>query len=463
MSMQNTSRRDFLRNTIALSAGLALPDATKLMARSSADKTKRKPNVLLILLDDQGSIDLNCYGAKDLHTPNLDRLAKRGTRFTQFYVGAPVCSPSRASLLTGRYPQRAELVGNASSRRNHAGMPTRQITLAEVLKKAGYVTGHIGKWHLGYTPETMPNAQGFDYSFGHMGGCIDNYSHFFYWSGPNLHDLWRNGKEVWYEGQFLGDLMVKECNSFIDKHKEEPFFLYWAINMPHYPLQGKKKFREMYADMKEPRKSYAAFLSTADELIGQVIEKINTLGLRKDTMIIYLSDHGHSVEERANYGGGDSGPYRGHKFTLWEGGIRVPSIVSWPGHFPENAVRDQMTVSIDYYPTIAHYCGAPIEHKIDGKDISALITSEKAVSPHKVFFWDRGKNGHWAVREGDWKLVKNGPPTKDRGLDLPAAETFLSNLAEDVTETKNIADQYPEIVARLTKLHEKWLLEASQQ
>lgn len=463
MPIQNTSRRNFLRSALALSAGLALPGATRLMAGSRADKTNRKPNVLLILLDDQGSIDLNCYGAKDLHTPNLDHLAKEGTRFTQFYVGAPVCSPSRASLLTGRYPQRAELVGNAPSRRNHPGMPTRQITLAEVLKKAGYVTGHIGKWHLGYTPETMPNAQGFDYSFGHMGGCIDNYSHFFYWSGPNLHDLWRNGKEVWYEGQFLGDLMVKECNAFIDKHKDEPFFLYWAINMPHYPLQGKKKFREMYAHMKEPRKSYAAFLSTADELIGQVIEKINALGLRNDTMIVYLSDHGHSVEERANYGGGNSGPYRGHKFTLWEGGIRVPSIVSWPGHFPENEIRDQMAVSIDYYPTIAHYCGASIEHKIDGQDISALITSENAVSPHKVFFWDRGKNGHWAVREGDWKLVKNGPATKDRGLDLPAAETFLSNLAQDVTETKNLAKQYPEIVDRLTRLHAKWIVEASKQ
>jgi len=463
MSVSSYNRRQFLKNFGVCATALTIPGAARLAAGTKTKNTKRKPNVVLILLDDQGSIDLNCYGAKDLHTPNLDRLAKRGTRFTQFYVGAPVCSPSRAALLTGRYPQRAELVGNASSRRNHAGMPGRQITIAEVLKKAGYTTGHIGKWHLGYTPETMPNAQGFDYSFGHMGGCIDNYSHFFYWSGPNLHDLWRNGKEVWYEGQFFGDLMVNECNAFIEKHKDEPFFLYWAINQPHYPLQPKKKFREMYAEMDEPRRSYAAFVSTADEMIGQVIRKIDELGLREDTIIIYFSDHGHSVEERANYGGGDSGPYRGHKFTLWEGGIRVPAIVSWPGHFPQNAVRDQMVVSIDWLPTIAYYCGAKINHKIDGENISAVIESDKAASPHKTFFWDRGKDGHWAVRDGDWKLVKNGPATKDRGLDLPPAETFLSNLAEDVTETKNLADKYPEIVQRLTKLHEKWIAEASQQ
>jgi len=463
MAHSNYNRRGFLKDLGLYTAGLTMSGVTSLAAKTFKMKPKRKPNVVLILLDDQGSIDINCYGATDLYTPNLDKLAKEGTRFTQFYVGAPVCSPSRASLLTGRYPQRAELVGNASSRRGHPGMPTRQITIAEMLKTAGYVTGHVGKWHLGYTPETMPNAQGFDYSFGHMGGCIDNYSHFFYWSGPNLHDLWRNGKEVWYEGQYFGDLMVKECNAFIEKHRDEPFFLYWAINMPHYPLQAKRKFREMYADMDEPRKSYAAFVSTADEMIGQVIKKIDELGLREDTIIIYFSDHGHSVEERTNYGGGDSGPYRGHKFTLWEGGIRVPAIVSWPGHFPQNAVRDQMVISIDFMPTIAHYCGAQINHKIDGKNIAPVIESEKAASPHKVLFWDRGKNGHWAVREGDWKLVMNGPATKDRGLDLPASKVFLSNMAKDVTETHNLAEQYPEIVRRLTKLHEEWISQVSQQ
>jgi arylsulfatase A-like enzyme len=155
------------------------------------------PNVIIILTDDQGSADAHCYGAQDLQTPAMDSIAARGVRFTQFYSAAPVCSPSRAGLLTGRYPLRAGLTGNASSRQGDPGMPP-QATLAKMFKAAGYATAHIGKWHLGFTPETMPNGQGFDYSFGHMGGCIDNLSHFFYWDGPNRHDLYRNGKEVFW-------------------------------------------------------------------------------------------------------------------------------------------------------------------------------------------------------------------------------------------------------------------------
>ncbi|MHC4657514.1 MAG: sulfatase-like hydrolase/transferase, partial [Planctomycetota bacterium] len=215
-------------------------------------KALRKPNVVLIFTDDQGTVDVNCYGAKDLFTPNLDRLAREGTRFTQFYVGAPVCSPSRAALMTGRYPQRAGQPSNAPSQRGRAGMPTEQVTIAEVLKSAGYATGHVGKWHLGYTPETMPNGQGYDSSFGHMGGCIDNYSHFFYWQGPNRHDLWRNGEEIWRDGEFFGELMVDECKKFIDENKDDPFLLYWAINMPHYPLQGTEKWRKKYRHLDAP-------------------------------------------------------------------------------------------------------------------------------------------------------------------------------------------------------------------
>jgi len=328
------SRRNFLK---AVGCG----GAALLAGRSvlSAGQRNRRPNVVLIFTDDQGTIDVNCFGSKDLYTPNLDALAGRGTRFTQFYVGAPVCSPSRASLMTGRYPQRAQLTGNASSQKGHAGMPTEQVTIAETMKSAGYVTGHVGKWHLGYTPETMPNGQGFDYSFGHMGGCIDNYSHFFYWQGPNRHDLWRNGEEVWHDGRFFGDLMVDECKRFIERHKNEPFFLYWAVNMPHYPLQAQAKYRQMYAGVEQPRGLYAAFVSTLDEKIGLVVSKVDELGLRDNTIIIFLSDHGHSVEARTFGGGGNAGPFRGHKFTLWEGGIRVPCVISWPGHIQSQARR----------------------------------------------------------------------------------------------------------------------------
>jgi len=449
--MGKQTRRDFLK-VLGLAAGsLMIPQAV--FGRRQA---ARKPNVVLIFTDDQGSIDVNCYGAKDLYTANLDRLAAEGTRFTQFYVGAPVCSPSRAALMTGRYPRCAGLLNNAPSDKGRPGMPTEQVTIAEMMKSAGYATGHVGKWHLGYTPETMPNGQGYDYSFGHMGGCIDNYSHFFYWQGPNRHDLWRNGTEVWQDGEFFGDLMVDECKEFIDGHKEEPFFLYWAINMPHYPLQGKEKWRKKYEHLDAPRKMYAAFVSTMDDMIGEVVRHLNESALRENTLIIWLSDHGHSVEQRTFGGGGNSGDFRGHKFTLWEGGLRVPCIVSWPGRIPQNAVRKQMAASIDWMPTIADYCGVkPPDVNIDGKSIVPVIESEQAPSPHDVLHWETGK--HWAVREGNWKLVHNGPATDYKGKKIPKVENFLSNMKEDVTETKNFADEHPEIVRKLTSLHEQWL------
>jgi arylsulfatase A-like enzyme len=457
MDTNKQTRRDFLK-VLGLTAGSLMMPKQVFGRRQAA----RNPNVVLIFTDDQGSIDLNCYGAKDLYTANLDRLAAEGTRFTQFYVGAPVCSPSRAALMTGRYPQRAGVPGNVSSQAGHAGMPTEQITIAEMLKSAGYVTGHVGKWHLGYTPETMPNGQGYDYSFGHMGGCIDNYSHFFYWQGPNRHDLWRNGREIWRDGEFFGDMMVDECKQFIHEHKDGPFFLYWAINMPHYPLQGKEKWRKKYEHLDAPRKMYAAFVSTMDEMVGEVIRHLDESGLRENTLIIWLSDHGHSVEQRTFGGGGNSGDYRGHKFTLWEGGIRIPCIVSWPGHIPQNTVRNQVGVSIDWMPTIAEYCGLKLpDVKIDGMSIKSIIDSADTPTPHKVIHWETGK--HWSIRQGNWKLVHNGPATDYKGRKIPKVENFLSNMAEDVTETKNLAEEHPEIVKRLTSLHEQWLSDINRQ
>jgi len=454
--MAGQTRREFLRTMGGVAGSLLISRIA-----SGKQESGRRPNVLLIFTDDQGTIDINCFGATDLFTPNLDRLARQGTRFTQFYVGAPVCSPSRAALMTGRYPQRAGLAHNAPSQRGGPGMPTEQVTIAEALKSAGYVTGHVGKWHLGYTPQTMPNEQGFDYSFGHMGGCIDNYSHFFYWQGPNRHDLWRNGEEVWRDGDFFGDLMVDECKRFITANKDRPFFLYWAINMPHYPLQATEKWRERYEDMPAPRRMYAAFVSTVDEMVGKVVAHLEQSGLYDDTMVIFLSDHGHSVEERTFGGGGNAGPYRGHKFTLWEGGIRVPCIVSWPGHIPAGAVRNQVATSMDWCPTIAHYCQVDLpNHKIDGKNIASIIESAQAPTPHDILHWESG--GHWTVRQGDWKLVFNGPATDYKERKIPKEQDFLSNMAEDVTETENLADQHPDIVKRLTRLHEVWVKDVAR-
>lgn len=428
----------------------------------------RQPNVVIIYADDQGSIDLNCYGAKDLTTPCLDGLAHRGVRFTQFYSAAPVCSPSRAALLTGRYPQRAGLAGNAGSQPGSEGMPAAQITIAELMKQAGYVTGHVGKWHLGYVKETMPNGQGFDQSFGHMGGCIDNYSHFFYWSGPNRHDLWRNGKEIWEDGNFFPDLMVRECNSFIESNRQRPFFLYWAINVPHYPLQGTDKWRKHYAELDSPRDKYAAFVSTMDERVGEVLSKLEDLGLTENTIVVFQSDHGHSKEVRTFGGGGNAGPYRGAKFSLFEGGIRVPAIISWPGKIPAAQVRGQMATAVDWLPTLLNLCNIQQpKHKVDGFDLSEVIESASVPSPHQVFHWQSGRGlggePQWAVREGDWKLIGHPKDTSNKAPITNQDQRFLANLTKDVGEMNNVAADHPEIVEKLERLHEQWLRDVNSQ
>jgi len=454
MKHKDVSRRDFLKTL-----GLGSLAATVPLGAGIPGKAARKPNVVLIFSDDQGTVDVNCYGTKDLHTPNMDALAKRGVRFTQFYVGAPICSPSRAALMTGRYPQRAGLATNAWGDR---GLPPQQETIAEMMKKGGYRTGIFGKWHLGDVPEMSPTRQGFDEFFGHKVGCIDNYSHFFYWQGPNKHDLWRNDDVAWEDGKYFPDMVVDEAVRFMEENRDRPFFLYVPFNMPHYPLQGEPEYREMYNNADDPRSMYAAFVATLDEKIGDVVGAIDRLGLRDDTIIIFLSDHGHSVEERTFGGGGSAGPYRGHKFTLWEGGIRVPCIISWPGHIAENEVRDQAAMSLDWLPTIARYCGVePPDRIVDGRDITAVIESPDARSPHDIMHWEIHK--HWAVRDGDWKLVHNGPATVEDGVEIPSTEYFLSDLSKDVTERNNIADNHRDIVERLTRLHEDWAADVVRQ
>lgn len=419
---------------------------------------EQRPNVIVILTDDQGAVDAHCYGAQDLETPAMDGIAARGVRFTQFYSAAPVCSPSRAGLMTGRYPLRAGLTGNASSRRGDPGMPS-QATLAKMFKAAGYATAHIGKWHLGFTPETMPNGQGFDDSFGHMGGCIDNYSHFFYWEGPNRHDLFRNGQEVYYPGRFFPDLMIEEARRFLEANRSRPFFLYFAFNMPHYPYQAEPKWLEHYKDLPYPRNLYAAFVSTLDDRVGALLKTVDELGLRQQTIIVFQSDNGHSTEIRAHGGGGNAGPYRGAKFSLFEGGIRLPGMISWPGHLPEGAVRDQVAHACDWMPTVAELCGVKLlDADIDGKSLVPVIRSAQAPTPHEVLHWQvgAGKAPQWAVRQGDWKLIGNAQDPTAKSLSAEDKRLFLANLASDVSEKENMAKQRPDIVQRLLKVHQEW-------
>jgi len=424
---------------------------------ASVLQAQKKPNVIIIYSDDQGAIDLNCYGSKDLVTPNIDKLAKSGTMFTQFYA-SPVCSPSRASLLTGLTPQRAGLPGNASEANDAVGMPGDRYTMAEMFKGAGYQTAHIGKWHLGYKPEMSPNAQGFDYSFGHMVGCIDNYSHFFYWAGPNKHDLYRNGKEVFYPGEYFPDLMLKEAGQFMEKNKQNPFFLYFAINMPHYPYQGDPKWLEYYRakGVTYPRDLYAAFVSTLDDKIGLLLKKVKDLGLSENTIIIFQSDNGYSTEERAHFGGGNAGIYRGAKACLFEGGIRVPSMISWPGKIPSNQVRDQFSVNTDWFPTLAELCHIKIDNNnLDGKSLMPVIKNSTTATAHlDGYCWAFKKM--WVARKGKWKLLGNPVDTSNKGELTDNDTLFLVDLESDPSEKINLATKYPEIVLALKKQYQEW-------
>ncbi len=420
--------------------------AGSLLAFQIAEIQAARPNVIFILTDDQGSVDMNCYGAKDLHTPNMDALARSGVRFTQFYCGAPVCSASRATCLTGRNPHRAGVPNNVSSRPDReGGMPLSQVTMAEMFKANGYYTAQVGKWHLGYQRSHRPDKQGFDYWFGHLGGCIDNYSHFFYWSGPNRHDLWRNNQELHEPGKFFGDLMVREATAAIDiaAKQKKPLFMYYAINMPHYPYQGDAHWLKKYEKLPYPRNLYAAFVSTIDDRLGQLMKVLKEKAIDENTIVVLQSDHGHSEEERAHLGGGSAGPFRGHKFQLLEGGIRVPAIIRWPGKIPAGAVREQVATAADWYPTLAALCDLPKpKHRIDGVDITQQIMSASEPSPHEYLFWDY--SGQRAVRYGDWKLYA------DR------KKAYLYNLKNDPGESKDLSGDKPELFEELLQRHTAW-------
>lgn len=420
------------------------------------NKQDDRPNVIIIYSDDQGYADLGIYGSEDLHTPHLDKLVRSGTQFTQAYVAAPVCSPSRASLLTGRYPQRADQVGNAPMQYgSRGGLSTEQYTMGELFKDGGYRTAHIGKWHLGYAEETMPNGQGFDYSFGFMGGVIDNYSH----SWADSHDLWENGKEIYRDGEYFPDLMVEHTAKFLDKSSDQPFFMYWAINIPHYPVQGKSHWLEYYQNLSSPRREYAAFVSSMDEKVGDLIQKLEEHGLLENTIIVFQADHGFSREEIASGGGGSAGIYRGSKFSLFEGGIRVPTSITWKDHIPANNVENSFVTNIDWFPTLAELCNIPLpDRKLDGKSMVPILTGESDKGTHQTFFWQSlgtKENPQWAVRYGNWKLLHR--PYEAEEEELSKDGYFLVNLEKDPSETINLADSHPEILNRLHRKYKIWI------
>ncbi len=442
----------------------------------------RKPNVLIIFTDDQGTLDANCYGSKDLYTPNIDRLAKTGIRFTQAYAHT-VCCPSRAALLTGRHPQRSGVNNWTQGDINGEdgiNMALAEITLAETLKTAGYRTALYGKWHLGAHRDFGPTKQGFDEFFGVRSGFIDSYNHFFL-QGDGFHSLHEGTKEVWAEGNYFPELMTERCLKFIEQNQDQPFFLYAAFTLPHYPEQALEQFEKRYKNLDDVRRPYAAVVSSADFYIGQLIDKLESLKLRKNTLVIFMSDNGYNYPmqmhkwayiqtdnhvsgfPKGHYfgasGGGNTGKWIGHKGTFLEGGVRVPAIISFPGIVPEGEVRDQPISVMDWYPTILDLCSVkkPGGLDLDGKSLVKVLNSPDAPSPHEVLYFQWHKE--WAVRQGQWKLIFGRPKEAFVGGKDRKRKITLRNLNDKHPEVKDYAAEHPEIVNRLRKLHETWVKE----
>ena len=434
------------------------------LCAASDNPHSQKPNVVIFFTDDQGTLDVNCYGSKDLYTPSMDKLAETGVLFTQAYSHT-VCCPARAMLMTGRYPQRANVnrwtQGNVNEE-NGRNMFREEITIAEVLRNSGYKTALFGKWHLGAHLDHGPTEQGFDVFFGLRGGFIDNYNHYFL-HGNGVHDLYEGTKEVFARDRYFPDLVTDRALQYIDENKDDPFFMYVAFNIPHYPEQADKKFDERYQDMEMPRQSYAKMISSTDDRMGRIMDRLDHHGITQNTIIVFMSDNGHSDETNAikgknhtsglaegtkygaNGGGGNTGKWLGQKGSFLEGGIRVPAIISYPAELPKGVVRNQAITAMDWMPTILDLCDIPLPGvKLDGKSILPVIRSEASKSPHTVLHWQWFNN--WAVREGNWKLIGKG----DEAISL-------GNLNDPAPEKKNYMEKKLDLAKRLQALHDEWL------
>lgn len=423
-----------------------------------------RPSFVIFYTDDHGYGDLGCMGARDLATPHLDRLAGTGALLTDWYCSAPVCSPSRASLLTGRYPYRAGVRSILGGHRQASGLPQSVPTLATALKPLGYRTAMVGKWHLGVAEPHRPHHHGFDEWYGFLAGCIDYYSHIFYWGvggGQDpVHDLWENGSEVWDDGAYFTESVAERAVGFIDRTAPtgEPFLLYVPFNAPHYPMHAPRKYLDRFPGLPPERRIMAAMLAAVDDAVGAVVGALERHGLRESTCIYFQSDNGPSRETRnwldgtaTPYRGGASGPLKGHKFSLFEGGIRVPALVSWPERVPAGQVIREPGAGMDLFPTLLRAAGGdPAAYDLDGRDVLPLL-AESAPSPHERLFWEIGDQT--AVRQGPWKLVLNGQLVEH---EEPIAPVHLANLAEDPGEVRNRAEAEPALTAELQAAAEQW-------
>ena len=442
------NRREFIKCIASGAVVAVLTDGGCSMANTGgSSRGMDRPNIILIMADDLGYGNISCYGSTKISTPNIDALAKGGMKFTDYHSNCPVCSPTRAALLTGRYQQRAGIEGviYAKGPTRQTGLALEETTFAEVLKTRGYATGLFGKWHLGYNVEFNPARQGFDEFRGYVSGNVDYHSHI---DGAGFDDWWKNLEKVPEEG-YCTDLITKHGVDFIERHKDEPFCLYLPHESVHSPYQGRNDPPERLPGGKKGRKAkgdeiaraYKEMVEVMDEGIGRIVETVRRLGLERKTFIFFCSDNGATKN-------GSNGALAGYKGSLWEGGHRVPAVAYWPGRIKPGTVTSQTTLGMDMFPTMVSIAGAklPAGFKLDGVDLLGMLTEDKKL-PERTLFWRYRKER--AVRKGTWKLLIQGDNVK------------LYSLDEDLGEKKNLAGAKPEMVKILQDKLSAWEQEVS--
>ena len=410
-------------------------------------ETRKRPNIILIMADDLGYGSLGCYGSQEIKTPNIDHLAATGTRFTDFHSNGAMCSPTRAALMTGRYQQRCVWVPDEEltpvfreQRKNNPpqrwawGISADELTIAEVLQQAGYHTGIVGKWHLGYDGKFHPMNQGFDEFKGFVGGNVDYHTHV---AGYGLKQLdWWKGKDIENEAGYTTDLLNRYATDFITRNKDKPFFLFLAHAAPHDPLQGRDPNQK-----KSPSQTYQEMIEVLDESVGSISNTLRTNHLESNTLLIFCSDNGAAAPR----GVPANGRLRGRKGSMNEGGHRVPFIASWPGVIAAGTPRHQTVMTMDLFPTFAKIAGMapPPDHQLDGIDILPLLRDE-TVRIDRVLHWRFGDS--WAVRSGPWKLIGKGE-----------ASVALFDLEKDLEEQNDLLENQQEKAAELMQHHRQWV------
>ncbi len=424
------TRREFLARFGAGAAWLALSR----LGWAQALETSPRPNVVLIFSDDQGYADIGCQGCTDISTPNLDAICAGGTRFSSGYVTAPVCSPSRAGLMTGRYQQRYGHEHNPGNSRE-AGLPLTETTLADHLKAAGYATGMVGKWHLGMLEKQNPINRGFDEFFGFLHGA-----HSYIVPNDSRRDPIRRGLKPVQESAYLTDAFGREACDFIQRHAAEPFFFYLAFNAVHAPLEATRGYMSRFPHIEDPRRrTFAAMMAAMDDAVGNVLTTLRSQGLEQDTLVFFISDNGGPTPQTTSR----NDPLRGYKGQVYEGGIRVPFALRWPGHIPAGMVYDRPVSSLDVVPTVLAAAGVRIPRGLDGVNLTPFLSGAMSGDPHEQLFWRMGRKT--AVRRGKWKLLREA-----RG------DYELYDLGNDIAETNNLAQIEPERLAELQGALAAW-------